>query len=91
MANQATTRPKHMAYSMLVLFDIHMPLLYGEGTRAFRRLLEEIIKVTDDQTIFCWEWDRNHVPDTWASILAPCPSVFSKSGSFVPAKRSRVK
>jgi hypothetical protein len=28
------------------LFNVNMPLLYGEGTRAFIRLQEEIIKGT---------------------------------------------
>lgn len=32
------------------------PLLYGEGRRAFQRLQEELIKSSDDQTIFAWDW-----------------------------------
>jgi hypothetical protein len=40
-----TTRPEDKAYSLLGLFDIHMPLLYGEGKeKAFRRLQEEVDK-----------------------------------------------
>jgi hypothetical protein len=31
-----------------------MPLLYGEGKRAFIRLQEEIMKETDDQSLFAW-------------------------------------
>ena len=31
-----------------------MPLLYGEGKRAFMRLQEEILKRTSDQSIFSW-------------------------------------
>jgi hypothetical protein len=31
-----------MVYSLFGLFDIHMPLIYGEGViKAFRRLAEE--------------------------------------------------
>jgi hypothetical protein len=30
------------AYSLMGIFDIQMPVYYGEGTRAFRRLLDEI-------------------------------------------------
>jgi len=34
-----------MAYALLGLFDVNMPLLYGEGgPKAFRRLQEEILK-----------------------------------------------
>jgi len=43
-SNRMTTRVEDDAYSMMGLFDIKMPLLYGEGSRAFRRLQEEISK-----------------------------------------------
>jgi hypothetical protein len=84
MSTRLTTRVEDMAYCMLGIFEINMPLLYGEGSRAFLRLQEEILKVTDDQTIFCWEWNRTHVVDDWVSILAPCPAVFELSSNFCP-------
>ncbi|OAA53920.1 het domain containing protein [Niveomyces insectorum RCEF 264] len=56
-ARRATTRVEDTAYCLLGLFDINMPLLYGEGHRAFLRLQEEIIRVSVDQTIFCWQFD----------------------------------
>ncbi len=49
-----TTRVEDMAYCLLGLFDINMPLLYGEGWRAFTRLQEEILKHDDDLTLFLW-------------------------------------
>jgi hypothetical protein len=40
-----TTREEDRAYSLFGIFDIQMPLLYGEGIdKAFRRLREEIDK-----------------------------------------------
>jgi Heterokaryon incompatibility protein (HET) len=51
-AHRTTTRTEDIAYCLLGIFSINMPLLYGEGSRAFRRLQEEIIKSSDDQTIF---------------------------------------
>ncbi|QDS76637.1 hypothetical protein FKW77_007995 [Venturia effusa] len=42
-----TTREEDIAYSLLGLFDVNMPLLYGEGSKAFKRLQEEIIKTWD--------------------------------------------
>lgn len=36
------------------LFDVNMPLLYGEGEKAFIRLQEEILKESDDQSLFAW-------------------------------------
>ncbi|KAI9064952.1 HET-domain-containing protein [Trametes sanguinea] len=54
-ARRGTTRPEDMAYSLMGVFDINMPVLYGEGGhKAFRRLQLEIIRQSDDQTIFSW-------------------------------------
>ncbi|KAJ2897296.1 HET-domain-containing protein [Zalerion maritima] len=47
-----TTRVEDLAYCLLGIFGINMPLLYGEGRKAFARLQEEIIKVSNDQTVF---------------------------------------
>ncbi|TFK82483.1 HET-domain-containing protein, partial [Polyporus arcularius HHB13444] len=49
-----TTRPEDEAYCLLGLFDVHMPPLYGEGRNAFRRLQEEIMKQSEDTTLFAW-------------------------------------
>ncbi|KAF2832715.1 HET-domain-containing protein [Ophiobolus disseminans] len=53
-SQRQTTRLEDMSYSLLGLFDISMPLLYGEGARAFLRLHEEIIKRVDDDSILAW-------------------------------------
>lgn len=71
-----------MAYCMLGIFSINMPLLYGEGSKAFIRLQEEIIRTSNDHTIFCWTW-TDLVPREWASLLAPCPQAFKYSNKFV--------
>jgi hypothetical protein len=39
-----TTRKEDKAYCLLGIFDIHLPLIYGEGDKAFIRLEEEINK-----------------------------------------------
>ncbi|KAI9150707.1 heterokaryon incompatibility protein-domain-containing protein [Paramyrothecium foliicola] len=49
-----TTRKEDEAYCLLGIFDVHMPLLYGEGDKAFQRLLKEILTKTEDQTILLW-------------------------------------
>ncbi|KAJ4292903.1 hypothetical protein N0V88_005563 [Collariella sp. IMI 366227] len=51
-ANRKTTRPEDEAYCLLGLFDINMPLLYGEGQRAFVRLQEEILRQSEDDSLF---------------------------------------
>jgi hypothetical protein len=53
-AKRTTTRDEDIAYSLLGIFDVNMPLLYGEGKKAFARLEEEILKVSDDQSLFAW-------------------------------------
>jgi hypothetical protein len=53
-ANRETTRVEDKSYCLLGIFDVHMPLLYGEGTKAFIRLQEEILKSTEDQSLFAW-------------------------------------
>ncbi|CAK1367321.1 unnamed protein product [Cercospora beticola] len=53
-SGRATARTEDIAYCLLGLFDISMPLLYGEGKKAFRRLQEEIMKQSDDLSLFSW-------------------------------------
>ena len=33
---------------------MNMPLLYGEGKKAFIRLQHEIVRISDDESIFAW-------------------------------------
>ncbi|KAK4159409.1 heterokaryon incompatibility protein-domain-containing protein, partial [Cladorrhinum sp. PSN259] len=53
-SGRQTTRIEDRAYSLLGLFDINMPLLYGEGDKAFQRLQHEIMRKSDDCTILAW-------------------------------------
>lgn len=54
-AHRETSRLEDTAYCLLGLFNIAMPLLYGEGAQAFRRLQEEIVKNIDDDSIIAWK------------------------------------
>ncbi|KAH7081401.1 heterokaryon incompatibility protein-domain-containing protein [Paraphoma chrysanthemicola] len=53
-ASREATRSEDSAYSLLGIFNINMPMLYGEGTNAFVRLQKEILKTTRDQSLFAW-------------------------------------
>ncbi|KAH6679432.1 hypothetical protein B0J14DRAFT_614619 [Halenospora varia] len=53
-AGRETTRIEDIAYSLLGIFNVHMALLYGEGTNAFLRLQEEIMKISTDSSLFTW-------------------------------------
>lgn len=68
------TRPEDNAYCLLGLFDMNMPLIYGEGgEKTFFRLQEAILKKTDDHSILCY--DPNHAYSSLA--LASSPSLFN--------------
>ena len=53
-SSRETTRPEDIACCLLGLFVVHMPLFYSEGTNAFIRLHEEIIKASEDESILVW-------------------------------------
>lgn len=54
-AKCTTLRIEDQAYCLMGLFGINMPLLYREGQKAFVRLQLEIIKTSDDESIFAWK------------------------------------
>lgn len=69
-AKRKTSRPEDQAYSLMGLFGINMPPLYGEGVGAFFRLQQEILKVSKDHSIFAWD-------SGWTSgLLAESPALF---------------
>ena len=51
-ARRTTTRIEDQAYSLLGIFNANMPLIYGEGSYAFQRLQEEVMKATEDYSLF---------------------------------------
>lgn len=53
-ANRKSARIEDEAYSLMGIFGVSMPTIYGEGRHAFVRLQEEIIRVSNDQSIFAW-------------------------------------
>ena len=73
-ANRTTTRVEDRAYSLMGLLGVNMPMLYGEGKKAFHRLQLEIIRTSNDQSIFAWSCDGEGVRT--GNILADDPSVF---------------
>lgn len=69
-SRRITTRPEDIAYCLMGIFGVNMPLLYGEGHKAFRRLQLEIIKDTHDHSIFLWRGAGRPSP------FAPSPTAF---------------
>jgi hypothetical protein len=91
-SRRVTTKAEDIAYCLMGIFDIQMPLLYGEGEGgAFRRLQQEIIKDSDDQSIFAWKADDTQTPLPRTterrvfSLLARSPAAFEHSHDIVEA------
>ncbi|KIW29916.1 uncharacterized protein PV07_05701 [Cladophialophora immunda] len=73
-AKRKTSVVEDQAYCLLGLFNVKMQMTYGEGREAFRRLQLEIMKVSDDHTIFAWAGKR-HPPK--GGLLATSPRDFA--------------
>ena len=78
-SHRKATRVEDRAYSLMGLFGINMPMLYGEGVAAFRRLQEEIMRNNDDSSIFC---HNNHR----YSLMAHGPECFANRGSVTKGR-----
>ncbi|OSD04010.1 hypothetical protein PYCCODRAFT_169305 [Trametes coccinea BRFM310] len=94
-----TTRVEDEAYSLMGIFGVNIPVIYGEGSNAFYRLQEEILRRIPDQSIFawgrmlsCWPHDQfNHfssspcpVDATQECLFALSPAAFDGSAHYVP-------
>lgn len=54
-SKRKTSRVEDIAYCLLGLFRVNMPLLYEEGSQAIRRLQGEILtRSSNDESIFAW-------------------------------------
>ncbi|KAK4501119.1 hypothetical protein PRZ48_006925 [Zasmidium cellare] len=78
ISRRETQKDQDMAYCMLGLFDVSLPLLYGEGWGAFRRLQEAIVAKSDDESVFAWEALSNEP----RGMIASRPLEFQHSGKI---------
>ncbi|PIL35286.1 hypothetical protein GSI_02011 [Ganoderma sinense ZZ0214-1] len=81
-SKRCTTRKEDEAYCLMGIFGVHIPIIYGEGPKAFIRLQEEILKHIPDQSIFIWyRADPMELPHSDDSSLE------SRSSSSIPSPR----
>ena len=74
-SGRQTSSPEDKAYCLLGLFNINIPLLYGEGIqKAFLRLQKELLVTTTDETILAWTSTRVDL-----GLLAREPREFAAS------------
>ena len=80
-SRRVCTRGEDQAYCLMGLFRVNMPLLYGEGrSHAFQRLQQEILKTSDDESIFAW---CDHYHENRIRVLAESPADFANSSNIV--------
>lgn len=90
-SERQTSKVEDMAYCLLGIFNVNMPLLYGEGlTAAFRRLQVKILGVQDDTSIFAWNnmpkelyRDPRSSKAVFFGLLAPSPACFRDSYEII--------
>lgn len=80
-SKRTTTRVEDRSYSLLGIFGVNMPMLYGEGEKAFIRLQEEIMKQSDDHSLFAWT-SSDHC---YRGLLARSLSDFASCSDIVPS------
>lgn len=90
-STRQTTRVEDTAYCLFGIFNVNMPMIYGERRNAFLRLQEEIAKSTNDLTLFAWTSQdgagmdrrpthRNQPGKDLRGILAHSPTEFLGCG-----------
>lgn len=82
-SGRKTTRIEDRAYSLMGIFSVNMPLLYGEGEKAFLRLQEKIIETSDDQSIFAWDRSTTSEAQEVGTLLAPYPECFENAANII--------
>jgi Heterokaryon incompatibility protein (HET) len=80
-SSRQTTRPEDLSYSLMGILGVNMPLLYGERTKAFTRLQEEVMRNSTDPTIFAWSPRSVRGEGPWEGHMAPSPAAFKEAGT----------
>lgn len=84
-AKRETTRVDDTAYCLLGIFGVNLPLLYGEGDRAFMRLQEEVVKTKNDLSLLAWKLSedaKSTNADRYCGSFAQHPRNFQASGEL---------
>ncbi|KAF5532913.1 beta transducin [Fusarium mexicanum] len=93
-SKRKTKREEDIAYCLLGIFNVTMPMIYGERHEAFKRLQLKIMEQTTDDSILAWgvkvqgmEFESQTGPredNRSAGIFAMSPMDFAKCGRIVP-------
>ncbi|KAK8067423.1 heterokaryon incompatibility protein-domain-containing protein [Apiospora saccharicola] len=81
-AQRSTRRIEDAAYSLLGLFGISMEIRYGEGSHAFMRLQDELLRTLNDASLFAWQSSDDQ---EYRGLLARSPAEFGHLSSLEQA------
>ncbi|KAI5982675.1 hypothetical protein EDC04DRAFT_1794551 [Pisolithus marmoratus] len=71
-SSRRTTRPEDIAYSLFGIFDIHLPVLYGESAEiVLGRLLAEIISQSGDISVLDWVGEASRFHSCFPAEISP--------------------
>ncbi|KAH7243812.1 heterokaryon incompatibility protein-domain-containing protein [Fusarium solani] len=102
-AHRETTREEDVAYCMFGIFNLHLPVQYGEGKGAFLRLQDALIS-KNDESLFAWKMPPEGPgpayqiipdsavdlgPDEWG-LLAPSPKWYEHCGMMTTQSKKIV-
>jgi hypothetical protein len=93
--NRVTTREEDRSYCLLGIFDVFMPVIYGEGDRAFVRLLEEIEKVSKGwcyltQPLFLLRQLKKPRPYEFGQHYQPAAELSDQQAQYHAACKNRI-
>ncbi|KAI6042166.1 hypothetical protein EDC04DRAFT_1054300 [Pisolithus marmoratus] len=75
-SGRRTTRPEDIAYSLFGIFQVHLPVLYGETEQnALGRLLAEIISRSGDVSVLDWVGEPSSFNSCFPADLVPYQTV----------------
>jgi len=75
-STRCTTRPEDIAYSLLGVFNLHIPVLYGESAEnALGRLLAEVISKSGDTSILDWVGQSSEFHSCFPATITPYQSL----------------
>ena len=76
-SQRTTSRIEDMAYSLLGLFDVAIPIAYGDGPRAFFKLMSAIAEQCTEPDFFAWAGK----PSQWSLAIPSSPQCYAPSSS----------
>ncbi|KAK5663851.1 hypothetical protein OQA88_54 [Cercophora sp. LCS_1] len=88
-AKRETTRLEDRAYCLFGLLGINLPLLYGEGNKAFERLQMELVRQSADETVVLWgkrhiyERNRQGLGSRPGRLFATSPADYASNNDLM--------